>query len=387
MDGARTNRLAARSAMLGAFVILLVAAAFAGLSSQASATSSAAAPNIKAAQAQLSKYTGLPTFKAPGPAFNAKKLMKGKSMLAIPVLSANPFTTIFGEAQAKMAKEIGLKYLRWENKGTVAEWVKGIEYGINQGVDLIALDGGAQPRLLGPAIKKARKAGIIVVDTHETDATQGKSPNVNFTIPAPYSLSGMLMANHAIVDTKGQANALIITSSDVIGSPPFVKSIQQTFKKNCPACKTSVVNVPVASWTTKLGPAVTAEIQKNPDLNYIIPIYDPETQYVVPALRQAGKLGEIKIASYAGTPFVLEYVAKGWAHMDVGENLDWVGYAMLDDEMRLIAGLKPVFPEFIAIRVFTAENVGDGKDPAKLYGTNVEKGWRKLWGLPPNPPK
>jgi ribose transport system substrate-binding protein len=103
-------------------------------------------------------------------------------------------------------------------------------------------------------------------------------------------------------------------------------------------------------------------------------------------LRQAGKLGEIKIATYAGTPFVLEYIAKDWAQMDVGENLDWVGYAMLDDEMRLIGGLKPVFPEYIAIRVFTKENVGDGKDPVKLYGTDVTKGWRKLWGLPPNPP-
>ena len=45
-------------------------------------------------------------------------------------------------------------------------------------------------------IAKARKAGIIVIDTHETDTTQGKSPYVNFTVPAPYTESGQLMANH-----------------------------------------------------------------------------------------------------------------------------------------------------------------------------------------------
>jgi ribose transport system substrate-binding protein len=175
---------------------------------------------------------------------------------------------------------------------------------------------------------------------------------------------------------------LIITSSDVIGSPPFVRSIQNTFKKNCPACKSNVVNVTVADWSTKLGPAVIGAIQKNPDLNYIIPIYDPETQFVVPALRQAGELGKIKIATYAGTPFVFQDIARGWAHMDVAENLDWVGYAMLDDEMRLLGGMKPVFPEYIALRVITKANVGDGKDNLKLYGTDVGKGWRKLWGLP-----
>jgi ribose transport system substrate-binding protein len=372
------QRVTTRIALVGGVSILVGAVMFSGLASARSTQ----APNLAAARAQLAKYTGIPKFKAPGPAFNAKKIMQGKHIVAIPVISANPFTTFFEAAQAKIAKEIGFKYTRWENKGTVAEWAKGIDYAISQKASLIALDGASQPRLLGPQIAKARKAGIIVIDTHETDTTQGKSPYVNFTIPAPYTESGELMADHAIVDTKGKANALIITSSDVIGSPPFVRSIQNTFKKNCPACKSTVVNVTVADWSTKLGPTVIGAIQKNPNLNYIIPIYDPETQFVVPALRQAGKLGKIKIATYAGTPFVLEDIAKGWAQMDVAENLDWVGYAMLDDEMRLIAGMKPVFPEYIALRVITKANVGNGKDNLKLYGTDVGKGWRKLWGLP-----
>jgi ribose transport system substrate-binding protein len=116
-------------------------------------------------------------------------------------------------------------------------------------------------------------------------------------------------------------------------------------------------------------------------LNYVIPIYDPETQYVVPALLQAHKVGKIHIATYAGTPFVLKDIAQGSAQMDVGENLQWVGYAMLDDEMRLIGHLKPVFPEFIALRVFTPKNIGTNQSAAALYGTAVGKGWFKLWGI------
>ncbi len=205
------------------------------------ATAASPPANIAAAQKALLPYQAFPKFKAPGPALNAKKIMKGKLIVAIPVTSANPFTTDFEAAQAEVAKKIGFRYVRWNNQGTVAEWSTGIDYAINQKAALIALDGGSQPRLLGPQIAKARKAGIIVVDTHETDVAQGKSPNVDFTIPAPYTESGKLLADFAIVDKQGSADALILYSSDVIGSPPFVKSIERTFAKYCPACKTTAV--------------------------------------------------------------------------------------------------------------------------------------------------
>jgi ribose transport system substrate-binding protein len=349
----------------------------------AASTGSTAAPaadsGVAAAAAQVKEFTGLPEFKAPGPEFDAKKIMAGKTIVGIPVISSNPFTTNLEAEQAELAKKIGFKYIRWNNKGTVAEWTKGIDYAISQKASLIALDGGVQPKLLGPAIKKAQAAGIIVIDTHQTADAQGKSPNVDFTIPAPYAQAGELMANYAIAESEGKANALIITSSDVLGSPPFVDSIQQTFKKNCPDCKTMVTDVTVADWTSGIGPAVTGALQRDPDLNFILPIYDPEVQYVVPALRQAQKLGKVKIATFAGTDFVLKNIQQGIVQMDVGENL--VGYSMLDDEMRLIGKMDPAFPEYLPTRVFTKDNIGSGDTFADYGSTATEQSWFDLWGL------
>src|SRR5262245_11586268 len=184
-----------RAAVCGATLLGTTAAIGGGLAASVSAAPPEA--NLKAAAAELAQYYGHPTFKAPGPPLDAKKIMAGKTIVAIPVLSSNPFTTTFEAAQAKMAKQIGFKFIRWENKGTVAEWAKGIDYAISQHADLIALDGASQPRLLGPQIKKAQSKGIIVIDTHETDVPQGKSPYVDFTIPAPYTQSGRLMADYA----------------------------------------------------------------------------------------------------------------------------------------------------------------------------------------------
>lgn len=365
-------------------VILCLALATGTAACGSSSGSSSAAPSkadLSAVNAQLAKYTPLPVFKAPGPPINARKIMHGKTILGIPTISSNPFTTDYEAAESALAKKIGFKFIRWNNGGTVAEWANGINYGIAHHVSLIALDGGSEPKLLGPEIKKAEAAGITVVDTHETDVTQGKSPYVNFTIPAPYTLAGQLMADYAIKATNGHVHALIITSTDVIGSPPFVASIKATFKKYCPGCTYTVTNVPVANWASGIGPAVTGAIRSNPNLNFVLPIYDPETEFVVPALRTTGNVGKIKIATYAGTPFVLQDVKNGTAQFDVAENLTWVGYSMLDDEMRLIGHLKPVFPEYLAIRAVSAANIGNPSDVTALYGTSVGKGWLKLWGL------
>ncbi len=354
-----------------------------GVASSATSTQSAATGStpsgVSGAAAALQPFTGLPTFKAPGPKINAASIMKGKAILAIPVISSNPFTTGLEAEQAALAKQIGFRYIRWNNNGTIAEWTKGIQYGIAQKVSLIALDGGVQPKLLGPVIKQAQAAGIVVVDTHETADAQGKSPSVDFTIPAPYAQAGQLMADYAIAQDKGKVDGLIISSPDVIGSPPFVNAIKAEFAKRCPSCKTSTSDVTVANWASGIGPAVTGAIERDPNLNFILPLYDPEVEYVLPALRQAHKTQAINISTYAGTAFVLKDIAQGLVGMDVGEAN--VGYSMLDDEMRLIAKMKPAFPEYLAVRAFTKSNIGSGSGFAD-YGSNAtEKSWLSLWGL------
>lgn len=380
-----------RALASGLALVIAVAVAGCGTNPAASHASgqnssqTPAAPSWTGSAADLlTKYEALPTFEQPAESFNARAAMKDKAILAIPVTSANPFTSAYLGAIEKMSHEIGFKFQKWDNQGSLAEWKSGIEFGISQKVSLIDLAGGVQPNLLGPEIKRARDAGIIVVDSHQTDVSQGTSPHVDFTIPAPYGLAGQLMAAWTAKATNMKADALIITSSDVRGSPAFVSSIEDSFKQFCDSCKFKVVDVPVAKWASDIGPAIVGAVQSDPNLNYILPIYDPESQFVVSTLKQLNKVGKIGIATYAGTPFVLDYIKQGSVQMVVGENLEWVGYAMLDAEMRLIAGQKAPFPEFLATRVFNSDNIGDPTNMSASYGTAVGAGWSKLWQLTSN---
>ena len=51
----------------------------------------AAADGVSNSKALIEKYSKLPTFEAPGPAFDAKACMKDKKIFAIPLTDDNPF--------------------------------------------------------------------------------------------------------------------------------------------------------------------------------------------------------------------------------------------------------------------------------------------------------
>jgi ABC-type sugar transport system substrate-binding protein len=71
----------------------------------------------KAAAERLQPYRDLPKFSAAGPAFDARTCMKGKSILGIPVSSANPFTKNIYIAMTNAAKKVGFTFREWENQG------------------------------------------------------------------------------------------------------------------------------------------------------------------------------------------------------------------------------------------------------------------------------
>jgi ribose transport system substrate-binding protein len=109
------------------------------------------------------------------------------------------------------------------------------------------------------------------------------------------------------------------------------------------------------------------------------------SQFAAPGITAAGKTGKVHIATFNGTPFVMKMLQTGnIVDFEVGENLDWIGYGNMDQNMRILAGLKPVKTEHLALRAFTKDNINQAGTPPKVnvgYGTAYLKGYRKLWGI------
>ena len=345
-------------------------------------TANAATPDIDGAKALIAAHSVLPTFVPPGPPFDAKKCMKGKKLLTMPVSSANPFTKNIALAEIAVVKELGFEVKEWENQAQPTQWVQGMEFAINNHYDAVDLMGGVNPQVLGPQIAQARKAGIKVYTSHLYDTIQTPDPSVDLSMQVPYHDVGTLLASWVTVKTGGKVNAVIVGSDEIIPTAPFVKGITDGLKNICgPNCKFTYINAPVPEWSTKIKTGVQSALIADPTINYIIPIYDSMSQFVVPALTITGRT-DVKIATFNGTPFVIDLIQKGSVEMDVGESLGWIARSILDGYMRDMCGLKTYNALYVPFYLFdssNAKNAGTPADYDRGYGDQHVAGYDKLW--------
>ena len=128
----------------------------------AAALAGPAAAGMDEAKALIEKYSQLPTFEAPGPAFDARACMADKKMFVIPLTNANPFNAAISQGFVDAAAIVGFELRDWETQLDPAGWIQGINTAVAEGFDLIDLQGGLPPEFLQPQIMEAQAAGVKV---------------------------------------------------------------------------------------------------------------------------------------------------------------------------------------------------------------------------------
>ena len=363
---------------------LLVAAAALVAASVAIAAGVAAPGSYTGAQANLTKYKAVPKFVAPGPAFDAKAKAGGKTLFVIPASSQVPFVATINNHIKRIGASAGVRVKTWENQGQPSQWVQGMNAAVAQKASAIVLLAGNDPAALQPQIKAAKAKGIPTIVAHLYDERQPSAPNVGGVVNIPYKIAGQLIADQAIIDTKGKANALVVTINQVKSTLPMVAGIRGEFKKYCQGCKLTYTDVTIPEIATKIQPNVQAALTGDPSINYVICLYDSaEVPFASAAIRAAGRTGKVKISTFNGTPEMLKLVKQAdIVSMDVGENLEWIGYAIVDQSMRIMGGLPAVKSEHVPVRVFDRSNIAQTGAKFTLgFGNSYVSGYRKLWGL------
>ena len=136
-----------------------------------------------------------------------------------------PFVSTIANHITRIAKPAGVKVTTWQNQGQPSQWVQGMNAAIAQKANAIVLLAGNDPAGLQPQIKAAKAKGIPTIVAHLYDENQPSAPNVGGVVNIPYNLAGQLIADQAIVDTKGKANALVVTINQVKSTVPMVAGI------------------------------------------------------------------------------------------------------------------------------------------------------------------
>ncbi|SLN25523.1 sugar ABC transporter substrate-binding protein [Roseisalinus antarcticus] len=340
---------------------------------------------LERAREQLAVYTAVPEFTAPGDPFDIRQCAEGVRMLSMPNSSANPFLKGIIDRMKAVGEEIGLEVVEWENQGQPSQWVQGFDFAIRDGFDIINLISGISPDTVEPQVQAATDAGVRVMTSHFYDPSFEPHPLLSSSLPVGFNEIGKILANWATVNTDGNAKIALIVSREVPPTIPLVDGIETELAENCPNCEiVSEINVGVAEWGTKIQASLQSVLQANPEIDVVIPIYDSMSQFVVPALRLTGTLGDVKVATFNGTPFVLDFIQQGAISMDIGESLDWIAYATIDGHMRDICGLEVPEKLNVPFYIFDSSNVETAGVPAQFdtgYGDAYISGFRTLWGL------
>jgi len=377
-------------ALVAAAALLMAACSSGNDSSSGSAGSAGSGANVAAAAAAVTAAKAVPTFMAPGPPIDISSL-KGKKVFDIPSVP-NPFVQGISSAIESVAKQAGVTYTKFDAQGQVSQWIQGMSQAISSKQDLIILTGAPDPRALQPQLAAAKAANIPVVVDHFYDNSAPTPPacdgctNVAATVSAPFYEAGKAAADWITQDSGGKANVLLVGGSDVVPSPGTIDTMNKEFAAVCPGCKTQTVNIPAAGWNSQTQGVVQSALQANPNINYVYVLYDAMVAGAVPAVQTLGKTGKVKITSYNGSPYALDYIRSSEGKlvaMDVGEDSVAIGYATADQAFRILLG-KPAVPERTPYRIIDKTNVSEFGNPAEVgkgYGNAYISGYSKLWGL------
>lgn len=364
------------------FVLPGVLVAVAAITLVLAAVASAAVPADIANRVKA--YKAIPTFTPPGPPIDVSKA-RGKKIFIIPESSAIPFINTIDKSIEKVAKLAGITTTVYVNQGQPSQWIAGLNQALVQKPDLIMLQGAPDPRVLQPQLVAAKKAGIPVLVTHFFEESDPMPANVTALVRVQFNQAARLEADYTIVDTGGKANVVILTSNEIPIAKGMLAAMKQEFAKCGSGCKYKIINVPITNWATQIQTNVQSALVRDPSVNYIIPFVDGMAQFVATGITAAGQVGKVKISTFNGTGFALKMIQDGnIVAMDAGENLDWLGWADMDQALRILVGATPVQSEHTPLRVFDKSNVGEAGTPPRDssgYGNAYIQGYKKLWGL------
>lgn len=381
--------MAMRKLWVGLIVlVVLMGLAFAACGGGGSSTSgssegeSSGEADIAYVEAQVKKFSAIPKFPnlPPVPA----KETAGESASLIPFSTAVPFIAQATNSAAEGLEEAGVSVRQYPSQGQLSQIQQAFGNSISAGDSAIGLF-SVSPETVGPQLTAADRAGIPVVLGHITPKGYPLAPHAAAQTAGPFYESGRLMADYVIADSKGNADVLVVTSNEQLPAPGTVKAIEEEFEERCgEGCSTTVVNVPIADWAQKLQSQTQSSLIEDQNINYIIPLYDSGVQFILPGITAAGATGRVKIVTFNGTPFVLDYIREGDTVIaDIGESTRWLGRSLADQMFRVMTNTKPV-EEDTPLRIFDKSNIDEVGNPAKLgegYGSADVTGYNKIWGV------
>ncbi len=171
----------------------------------------ALADGVADAKALIEKYSKLPTFEPPGPAFDAKACMKGKKMFAIPLTDDNPFEVAIIKRHGAGRQHGGLRvHAPGRPSSRPINGRRASTRRPRRSYNLIDLVGGLPPEFIAPQIAEVRKQRRQGHHHARLRLHARKRPTfLDGSAKTDYVTVGKLIAAWTIAKTDGKVDAVV----------------------------------------------------------------------------------------------------------------------------------------------------------------------------------
>ncbi|MBD0328809.1 MAG: sugar ABC transporter substrate-binding protein [Thermoleophilia bacterium] len=323
-------------------------------------------------------------FEPPGSEIDVSEV-QGKRVLVLSVDQRIPALAAVASAIREAGGVAGVQVSTFDARSDPSRMQQGVRQASQQadamillGIPIALVEQNLPPKEQVPAVSVLNNEPVA------DDPGQGAGSDRVYASTAPsYFRGGQLAAYKAIVDTDAAANVVIFNTSEITPAASVVSGMRDVLDR-CDECTVRQNDTPLAEWATALTGKAQSEIRRNPDVNYLLPIFDGMAIFVTAGINQAGAADRVQNASFNATPAALKLIQNGDPlTADPGQPNGWTGWAALDQALRGMLGEEPAEPE-IPQRYFDAENLEgvNVDDEAELFGDpDYEGGFRELWGV------
>jgi ribose transport system substrate-binding protein len=401
------RRLRARGRFVA--IPLVASVAVAGAAATASASThhvSSHASISKSELTTLSNYVAKaqlpPAWTAPGPAVNAKKALKGKTIVTFPISTEIDACNLKGQQGFidAEAKALGAKVVALSPVPGPPGWISSLQQAVTDKASAVVALCGPSPALMGTGLSAVQAAHIPVIDGNYNQ-TGGNSgfPFTGLSAESGVNTEGGIDTDlaDALVNLKGKgAHILFLNSPQVAQYSGATDALKAAIKQWCPS-SCSIVKEEDYGTSEWSGPTETANIasdlQANPSINTVIVTFDGMSDGIESDVTSAASSHPgLKMYAWGGGLAEIKDVQSGGTFVgDSGPDEKWDAYDQLDQVIRLLSG-KPaanVTKEIAPNIFFTKSNApsfsvgGKGttySDSAYSDGAFV-KDFLKLWGV------
>lgn len=239
--------------------------------------------------------------------------------------------------------------------------------------------------LMGQGASQLKAAHIAILEG-EQEAEPGSDQLAYLDTGGPAMIASM--ADWIAVDSGGKADVLIVGQDDSPEQARYITAyLLPEFRKACPSCKTTVINVTSAQ-LQNLGTQVATALLQNPSINYIASEFDANVQYILQGLKNSPTGSKVKLSAAIGDLSSLQAVKSGQQAYDTLVSYRFVGWALTDQVLRMLTGMKPLESANSPWRAFDSSNIGGVSVSAASFsndslwgGDTYSKIFLKLWGV------